>query len=132
MKRWSWLLVPMVAGCGVTVYDKGSDIYTTGGISLVYADWVAPKESNWQKDSYECDAEAREAILTGLVLPFAAEAQPTPLPGTREPVEATIIEVVSTTRQLLQGEVSVTMCALELPRRETSGVEMVFVRFGGF
>ena len=72
------------------------------------------------------------AILTGLVLPFAAEAQPTPLPGTREPVEATIIEVVSTTRQLLQGEVSVTMCALELPRRETSGVEMAFVRFGGF
>ena len=48
--------------CGVTVYDKGSDIYTTGGISLVYADWVAPKESNWQKDSYECNRDAQEAV----------------------------------------------------------------------
>ena len=51
----------MIAGCGVTVYDKGSDFYSTGGISLTYTDWVAPKERNWQKDSYECNTEAREA-----------------------------------------------------------------------
>lgn len=64
MKRWSWLLVPMITGCGATLYDHGSDIYTTGGISLVYAEWVVPKERDWQKDSYECNTEAREAIPT--------------------------------------------------------------------
>ncbi len=52
----------MIAGCGVTFYDKGSDVHTTGGISLVYTDWVAPRESNWQKDSYECQTEAVEAL----------------------------------------------------------------------
>jgi len=52
----------MIAGCGVTVYDKGSEIYTTGGINLVYAEWVTPQDRNWQKDSYECDTEAREAV----------------------------------------------------------------------
>ena len=64
MKRWSWLLVPIIAGCGVTIYDKGSDVYTSGGINLIYAEWVTPKERDWQKDSYECDTEAREAIPT--------------------------------------------------------------------
>ena len=64
MKRWSWLLVPVIAGCGVTIYDKGSDVYTSGGISLIYAEWVTPKDRDWQKDSYECDTEAREAIPT--------------------------------------------------------------------
>jgi hypothetical protein len=52
----------MVTGCGLTVYDKGSDIYSAGGMNLVYTEWIAPKDSNWQKDSYECDTEAREAI----------------------------------------------------------------------
>ena len=61
MKLWPWLLVPMVAGCGFTVADHGSDINITG-ISLVYTDWVAPAESNWEKDSFECDRNAREAL----------------------------------------------------------------------
>lgn len=60
MKLWLWLLVAMVAGCGFTVADKGSDV-NISGISLSYTDWVAPAESNWQKDSYECDRDAREA-----------------------------------------------------------------------
>ena len=64
MKRWFWLLIPMIVGCGVTVYDHGSDVHTTGGISLVYTDWVAPKERNWEKDSYECQTEAVEAVPT--------------------------------------------------------------------
>lgn len=59
----------MIAGCGLTVYNKGSDIHSTGGINLVYTDWVAPKESNWQKDSYECDTEAREASPTLIRVP---------------------------------------------------------------
>jgi hypothetical protein len=57
---WLWLLVAMVAGCGFTVADKGSDV-NISGISLSYTDWVAPAESNWQKDSYECERDAREA-----------------------------------------------------------------------
>jgi hypothetical protein len=61
LRRGFWLLAPVVAGCGLTVYDKGSDVYSAGGISLVYTEWIAPKDSNWQKDSYECDVEAREA-----------------------------------------------------------------------
>jgi hypothetical protein len=64
MKRWSWVLVALVAGCGFTFHDKGSDFYTTGGINLVYTDWVAPKESNWEKDSYECSNEAVETVPT--------------------------------------------------------------------
>ena len=68
MKLWPWLLVPMVAGCGFTVADHGSDINITG-ISLVYTDWVAPAESNWEKDSFECDRDAREA-LPSLFLPL--------------------------------------------------------------
>ena len=62
MKRWSWLLVPVIAGCSVMVYDHGSEVYTSGGINLVYAEWVTPQDRNWQKDSYECDTEAREAV----------------------------------------------------------------------
>ena len=62
MRWWSWLLVPMIAGCSVMVYDHGSEVYTSGGINLVYAEWVTPQDRNWQKDSYECDTEAREAI----------------------------------------------------------------------
>jgi hypothetical protein len=58
----------MIAGC-FTVYDKGSEVYSTGGISLIYTDWVAPKESDWQKDSYECDTEAREAAPSLVRLP---------------------------------------------------------------
>ena len=69
MRWWSWLLVPMIAGCGVTVYDKGSDVYTTGGINLVYAEWVTPQDRNWQKDSYECETESREAIPTLVRMP---------------------------------------------------------------
>jgi len=61
MQQWLWLLVAMVAGCGFTVADHGSDV-NISGISLTYTDWVAPVESNWQKDSYECDRDAREAI----------------------------------------------------------------------
>jgi len=61
MKRWLWLLVSMVAGCSFTVSDHGSDI-NMSGISLIYTDWVAPAQSNWEKDSYECDRDAREAI----------------------------------------------------------------------
>ena len=41
--------------------DHGSDV-NISGISLTYTDWVAPVESNWQKDSYECDRDAREAF----------------------------------------------------------------------
>ncbi|MGH7303636.1 MAG: hypothetical protein ACRELZ_10120 [Candidatus Rokuibacteriota bacterium] len=64
LKRWFRLLVlvPAIAGCGVSLYDHGSGIYTTGGINLVYAEWVVPKERDWRKDAYECDTEAREAI----------------------------------------------------------------------
>jgi len=68
MKLWLWLLVPMVAGCGFTVRDKGSDIRFSG-ISLIYTDWVSPAESNWEKDSYECDRDAREAFPGLLRLP---------------------------------------------------------------
>ena len=65
--RGTWLLVVVcLAGCGVTLRDKGSDFYTTGGMSLVYTDWVAPKDGNWHKDAYECDTEARETV-PGLV-----------------------------------------------------------------
>jgi len=48
------------------------------------------------------------AILTGFVMPLVAEAQPTALPGTREPVEATIIEVVPLT-YARAGELAYTL-----------------------
>ena len=56
-----WLSILMLAGCGFTVADKGSDV-NISGISLTYTDWVAPAQSDWQKDSYECDRDAREAL----------------------------------------------------------------------
>jgi len=58
-----WLLVFVAAGCGFMVRDKGSDVSFTG-VSLVYTDWVAPTESNWQKDSYECNRDAQEAVTS--------------------------------------------------------------------
>jgi hypothetical protein len=58
-----WLLVPMTAGCGLMFHDKGSDVIFTG-VSLVYTEWVAPAESNWQKDSYECTRDAQEVVPT--------------------------------------------------------------------
>lgn len=61
LRQWVWLWTPMVAGCGLMLYDKGSEVYSAGGISLVYTEWVAPKDRSWQKDAYECDIEAREA-----------------------------------------------------------------------
>ena len=67
MKLWLWLLVLMVAGCGVTLVDHGSDIYVSS--SLIYTDWVAPAQSSWQKDSYECDREAWEAFPSLFRLP---------------------------------------------------------------
>jgi hypothetical protein len=73
-KWWFWLVVPMVAGCGLTVYDKGSDVYSAGGMSLVYTDWIAPKERDWQKDAYECDTEAREAVPTLIRVPGQRQA----------------------------------------------------------
>ena len=59
--RWLWLLVPLVAACGVTVKDKGSDV-NVSGVVLLYTDWIPPADSNWDKDSYECDHEARETV----------------------------------------------------------------------
>jgi hypothetical protein len=72
--RRSWLLVLLLTGCGITFHDHGSDFYTTGGMSLVYTDWVAPKDSNWQKDAYECDTQAREAVPTLVRLPGHRQA----------------------------------------------------------
>jgi len=60
-----WLLLPMAAGCGFMVHDKGSDIVYTG-VSLVYTEWLAPETSKWEKDSYECTRDAREAVPTYL------------------------------------------------------------------
>ena len=56
MKLRVCLLAAVLAGCGIT---------------LEYADWKAPADSNWVKDSYECDRDAREAYLR-------------PLPGQRQ------------------------------------------------
>jgi hypothetical protein len=74
LRWWVWLVAPMVAGCGLTVYDKGSDVYSAGGMSLVYTDWIAPKERDWQKDAYECDTEAREAVPTLIRVPGQRQA----------------------------------------------------------
>jgi hypothetical protein len=60
MRLWLWLLVPLVAACGVTVKDKGSDV-NVSGVMLIYTDWIPPADSNWDKDSLECDYQAREA-----------------------------------------------------------------------
>jgi len=43
-------------------------------MTLVYTDWVAPKDSNWQKDAYECDTQAREAVPTLVRLPGHRQA----------------------------------------------------------
>jgi hypothetical protein len=58
-----WLLVPMAAGCGFMIYDKGSEV-SFSGVSLVYTDWVAPAESKWERDMYECTRDAQEAVPT--------------------------------------------------------------------
>ncbi len=55
-----WLLVPLIAGCGLMIYDKGSEV-SFSGMSLVYTDWVVPPEANWQKDTYECERDTMEA-----------------------------------------------------------------------
>jgi hypothetical protein len=68
MKLRLWLLVLTVAGCGFTVADHGSDI-NVSGIRLIYTDWVAPAASNWEKDSFECDRDAREAYPSLLRMP---------------------------------------------------------------
>jgi hypothetical protein len=62
---WLGFLVPLAAGCGFMVHDKGSEITYTG-VSLVYTDWVAPETSKWQTDSYECTRDAQEAVPTYL------------------------------------------------------------------
>jgi len=56
-------------------------------------------------------------ILTGFAAPLVAEAQPTPVPGAREPepVEATIIEVVPLT-YARAGELAYTL-SLVAPAR---------------
>jgi type II secretory pathway component GspD/PulD (secretin) len=54
-------------------------------------------------------------ILTGFAMPLVAEAQPTPLPGVREPVEATVIEVVPLT-YARAGELAYTLSLIGLPR----------------
>jgi hypothetical protein len=56
MRLRAWFLAAVLAGCGIT---------------LTYTDWKAPEDSNWVKDSYECDRDAREAY-------------PRPLPGQRQ------------------------------------------------
>ncbi|HKQ66720.1 MAG TPA: hypothetical protein VJZ73_17040 [Methylomirabilota bacterium] len=68
IKQWSWLLVLMTAGC-YTLYDHGSDVHSTGGIFLVYTDWIAPKDARWEKDYFECDQQAREAAPSIVRLP---------------------------------------------------------------
>jgi hypothetical protein len=68
MRLWIWLLVPLVAACGFTVKDKGSDV-NVSGVSLIYTDWIPPADSNWGKDSLECDYEAREAVPTLIRMP---------------------------------------------------------------
>jgi hypothetical protein len=68
MKRWLWLLVLMVPGCGLTITDHGSEVHFHD-ITLLYTDWVAPAQSNWQKDSYECGRSALEAYPSFFRLP---------------------------------------------------------------
>jgi type II secretory pathway component GspD/PulD (secretin) len=54
-------------------------------------------------------------ILTGFVMPLVTEAQPTPLPGASEPVEATVIEVVPLT-YARAGELAYTLSLVAPPR----------------
>lgn len=54
-------------------------------------------------------------ILTGFAMPLVAEAESTPLPVAREPVEATIIEVVPLT-YARAGELAYTLSLIALPR----------------
>jgi hypothetical protein len=62
MMCWLWLLVLfLIAACGVTVKDKGSDV-NVSGVMLIYTDWIPPSDSNWDKDSLACDYQAREAV----------------------------------------------------------------------
>jgi len=63
------LLVPMLAGCGFMIYDKGSEASFTG-MSFVYTDWVVPTEADWQKDTYECERDAMEAAPSYLARLF--------------------------------------------------------------
>ena len=35
------------------------------GVSLKQADWRAPAGGNWDKDSYECERDARDVAGTG-------------------------------------------------------------------
>ena len=68
--KHSWLFALMLAGaCSFRLTDHGSDIYNDGGISLVYTDWVAPKTSNWEKDTHECSTAAIEAVPSLVRLP---------------------------------------------------------------
>jgi hypothetical protein len=67
------LSILMLASCGFTVADKGSDV-NISGISLTYTDWVAPAQSDWQKDSYECDRDAREAFPSLFRVPGKRQA----------------------------------------------------------
>jgi hypothetical protein len=70
MRRWVWLslLIPLMAACGFTVKDKGSDI-NVSGVRLIYTDWVSPTDGNWEKDSLECDYQAREAVPSLIRMP---------------------------------------------------------------
>ena len=63
------LLIPMLAGCGFMIYDKGSEATFTG-MSLVYTDWVVPPERDWYKDTYECERDAMEAAPSYLARLF--------------------------------------------------------------
>ena len=53
--------------------------------------------------------------LTGFAVPLVAEAQPIPVPEAREPVEATIIEVVPLT-YARAGELAYALSLIALPR----------------
>ena len=44
------------------------------GIFLVYTDWIAPKDSRWEKDYFECDQQAREAAPSIIRLPGQRQA----------------------------------------------------------
>ena len=63
-----WLLVPLFAACGVTVKDKGSDV-NVSGVMLLYTDWIPPADAKWEKDSLECDYQARDAVPSLIRMP---------------------------------------------------------------
>jgi hypothetical protein len=62
------LFSALVAGCGFRVSDHGSDVRISG-ISLSYTAWFAPAERNWEKDAYECERDARDAVPNLIRLP---------------------------------------------------------------